>query len=62
MMCISILRKMDIGYLYTIDWILGLTIQTQQKEVYNKWTLGIYNAYNRQNAYYLYFKTENGSD
>lgn len=43
-------HRLDFGINYTKPTERGI----------KKWTLGIYNAYNRQNAYYLYFKTENG--
>lgn len=43
-------HRLDFGINYTKPRAKGIS----------KWTLGVYNAYNRQNAYYLYFKTEAG--
>ncbi len=44
-------HRLDIGLNYTKLKRHGISI----------WTIGVYNAYNRQNAYYLYFKpTSNG--
>ena len=43
-------HRLDFGINYTKPKRKGLS----------KWTFGLYNAYNRQNAYYLYFKTTNG--
>jgi hypothetical protein len=43
-------HKLDLGFNYTVLKKKGTAI----------WTLGVYNAYNRQNAYYLFFKTTNG--
>jgi hypothetical protein len=43
-------HKLDLGLNYTVLKKNGTSI----------WTLGAYNAYNRQNAYYLFFKTING--
>jgi len=43
-------HRLDFGMNYT---------KTKRKGI-SKWTLGVYNAYNHQNAYYLYFKTEAG--
>lgn len=40
-------HRLDIGFLYT-------QIKTQKSDI--KWSFNIYNAYNRQNAYYLYYK------
>ncbi len=37
----------------------GLNFTKPTKRGISKWTIGIYNVYNRQNAYYLYFKTTN---
>ena len=43
-------HRLDFGINYT---------KTKRKGI-SKWSLGIYNAYNHQNAYYLYFKANNG--
>ncbi len=38
----------------------GINYIKKKKRGISKWSLGVYNVYNRQNAYYLYFKTEDG--
>lgn len=38
----------------------GINYNKTSKRGIKKWTIGIYNAYNRQNAYYLFFKKING--
>ena len=43
---------------HRLDFGLNYTKPTEKGV--KKWTIGIYNAYNRQNAYYLYFKTKDG--
>lgn len=43
-------HRLDIGWTYTKKKPKGTA----------KWTWGIYNAYNRQNAYYLFFKEKDG--
>ncbi len=43
-------HKLDIGLNYT----------KKKKNGVSKWTVGVYNAYNRQNAYYLFFKETDG--
>jgi hypothetical protein len=43
-------HRLDFGLNYTKPTEKGI----------KRWTIGIYNAYNRQNAYYLYFKTKDG--
>lgn len=37
----------------------GINYKKATRRGTKKWTLGIYNAYNHQNAYYLFFKTKN---
>lgn len=39
---------------------LGLNFTVPKKKGVSKWTIGIINVYNRQNAYFLYFKTTDG--
>ncbi|OFX82636.1 MAG: hypothetical protein A2W99_06685 [Bacteroidetes bacterium GWF2_33_16] len=43
-------HRLDIGFNYTKHKLNGIA----------KWTFGIYNVYNRQNPYYLYFKAVDG--
>jgi hypothetical protein len=44
-------HRLDFGLNFTKAKLYGIS----------NWSIGIYNAYNRQNAYYLYFKTEDGT-
>ncbi len=39
---------------------LGLYYIKPKENGKGKWSVGVYNLYNRQNAYYLFFKTSNG--
>jgi outer membrane receptor protein involved in Fe transport len=39
---------------------LGFNFTKPKKRGISKWSLGIYNVYNRQNAYYLYFRKKDG--
>ncbi|MBE9468356.1 MAG: TonB-dependent receptor plug domain-containing protein [Bacteroidetes bacterium] len=39
---------------------LGLNYVKLKRKGSSKWTIGVYNLYNRQNAYFLFFKTSNG--
>lgn len=43
-------HRLDVGFNYT----------KQKQNGIAKWTFGIYNVYNRQNPYYLYFKVVDG--
>jgi hypothetical protein len=38
---------------------LGVNYKKIKRKGISTWTLGIYNVYNHQNAYYVYFKTKN---
>ncbi len=40
----------------------GLNYEISKKRGFAIWTFGVYNVYNRQNAYYLFFKDSNNGD